>query len=302
MDSEELIKKWLNNELSDEEKRMFDSLDDAHLNNFIIEKAQLFKASNFSKVNDFDIFKIQYNQQKIPVKKLNWIYPWLKIASIIVIGLGVYFTFFFNQTIQFETLASNKVEIELPDHSLVMLNALSHLEYNKRNWKDNRQINLNGEAFFKVAKGKTFDVITEHGVVTVVGTQFNIKERENYFEVKCFEGIVKVTSDTIIRFLKAGDTYKILNGLFSEGKTFSKTPNWIENRSVFEAIPIKEVFAELERQYNIEISYNSHSNRLFTGGFVHNNLENALNTITQPMNLTYEMTSSNLVVIHEKEN
>jgi len=302
MDSEELLKKWLNNALSDEEKRMFDSLDDAQLNKYIIDNAQLFKASNFSEINNFEVFKIKHNQHKIPVKKLNWIYPLLKIASIIVISLGVYFTFFFNQKMQFETLASNKVEIELPDHSLVMLNALSRLEYTKRNWKDNRQINLNGEAFFKVAKGKTFDVITEHGVVTVVGTQFNIKERENYFEVKCFEGIVKVTSDTIIRFLKAGDTYKILNGLFSEGKTLSKTPHWTENRSVFEAIPIKEVFAELERQYNVEISYNSHSNRLFTGGFVHDNLENALNTITQPMNLTYEMSSSNLVVIHEKEN
>lgn len=302
MDSEELIKKWLKNELSDNEKLMFDSLDDAHLNEYIIDKAQHFKASNFSEVNNFDTFKSQYNQHKIPVKRLNWLSSVLKVASIIVIALGVYFTLFFNQTVQIQTLASNKESIELPDHSLVMLNALSLLEYNKQNWKDHRKINLDGEAFFKVSKGQTFDVITNQGVVTVVGTQFNVKDRKNYFEVKCFEGIVKVSSDTIMRFLKAGDTYKILNGKFSEGKTISPVPNWTENMSVFEALPIKEVFAELERQYDIEINYNSRSNRLFTGGFVHDNLENALNAITQPMNLTYEMSSSNLVVIHEKEN
>ena len=101
MDSEELLKKWLNNALSDEEKRMFDSLDDAQLNKYIIDNAQLFKASNFSEINNFEVFKIKHNQHKIPVKKLNWIYPLLKIASIIVISLGVYFTFFFNQKMQF---------------------------------------------------------------------------------------------------------------------------------------------------------------------------------------------------------
>jgi hypothetical protein len=41
---------------------------------------------------------------------------------------------------------------------------------------------------------------------------------------------------------------------------------------------------------------------LFTGEFVHNNLENALIAITQPMNMTYELSSSNLVIIHGKEN
>jgi hypothetical protein len=41
---------------------------------------------------------------------------------------------------------------------------------------------------------------------------------------------------------------------------------------------------------------------LFTGSFVHNNLENALKAVTQPMNMTYELNPSNLVVIHEANN
>ena len=96
-----------------------------------------------------------------------------------------------------------------------------------------------------------------------------------------------------------GDAYQILNGEYIERKTTSRAPLWIENKSIFEAIPLKEVLAELERQYNIEITYkNINTKRLFTGGFVHDNLENALIAVTKPMNLTYELSSSNLVILH----
>jgi len=301
MDQEELEKKWLNDDLTKDEVLLFEKLEDSQFNKQIIDSAQYFKASYFSKADDFNLFKVQYGKHKIPVKKIHWLNPFLKIASVVIISLGIYFSFFFNSDTQINTLVSEKKTIELPDYSSVTLNSLSKLSYNKSRWKDSRKLNLSGEAFFKVTKGKTFDVITDLGVITVVGTQFNVKDRQNYFEVKCFEGIVKVVSDTITRFLKSGDSFQILNGKFSEGKTINKTPKWTENMSVFEAIPIKEVLAEMERQYDIEIVYKMNSNRLFTGGFVHDNLENALNAVTIPMNLTYERSSSKLIVIHEKK-
>jgi ferric-dicitrate binding protein FerR (iron transport regulator) len=298
MDLDDLEKKWLNDELTDEEKLLFNKRNNAQFNQQIIEGAQHFKASHFYQIDDFKTFKARYNST---VKKIYWLNPLLKIASVVVIAFGIYFAFFFNHLTQVQTLVGEKQTIELPDHSIVTLNALTEVAFDKKKWKDNRKIKLNGEAYFRVTKGKTFDVVTSQGVVTVVGTQFNVKEREHYFEVKCFEGIVKVVSDTITRFLKAGDTYQILNGTFKEGKTIVKAPKWTDNISVFEAIPIKEVFAELERQYNIEIVYKVDSNRLFTGGFVHDDLKNAIIAITKPMNLTYEMSSPTLIVIHEKK-
>ncbi|MFD0836033.1 FecR family protein [Mariniflexile aquimaris] len=302
MDKEHLIEKWLKDELNDSEKELFSSLDDAELNENIIDNAKHFKASHFYKLEDFNTFKAQYQSLKTPVKKLNWMNPLLKIASVILIGLGVYFAFFSNPLTHIETLVGEKSTIVLPDHSKVELNALSSIEYNTKNWDDKRYLELQGEAFFVVSKGKTFDVKTESGTVTVVGTQFNVKQRFNYFEVKCFEGIVKVTSGTITRKLLAGDTYQILNGKFTQGKIAASAPKWIDNWSEFEAMPIKEVFSELERQYNVQVTFrNIDTNRLFTGGFVHNNLENALIAITQPMNITYELSSSNLVIIHGKK-
>ncbi|TGV02718.1 FecR family protein [Flavivirga rizhaonensis] len=303
MDKDYLLEKWLKGDLTDAEKEAFSKLDDAQFNQYIIDAAQHFKVSNFSEVDSFQDFKQRYNLHRTPVKKLSWLHPLLKIACVIVVSLGIYFTFFFNRLTHFETMASEKTTIELPDHSKVELNALTEVWFNAENWNKKRALELEGEAFFKVATGSVFDVKTHDGIVTVVGTQFNVKQRDHYFEVKCFEGIVKVTSDTITRQLYAGDVFRILHGTFSETKTTVPSPKWTHNISNFEAVPFKEILAELERQYNIEVTFKGiDANRLFTGGFVHDKLENALISITQPMNLTFELRSSNLVIIHGKEN
>ncbi|WP_303315997.1 FecR family protein [Flavivirga abyssicola] len=303
MDKDYLLEKWLQGGLTDAEKEAFSKLDDAQFNQYIIDAAKHFKLSNFSEVDSFQDFKQRYNLYKTPVKKLHWLHPLLKVACVIIVGLGIYFTFFFNKLTHFETMASEKTTIELPDHSRVELNALTEVWFNAGNWNKKRTLELEGEAFFKVATGSVFDVKTDDGIVTVVGTQFNVKQRDHYFEVKCFEGVVKVTSDTITRQLHAGDVFRILNGTFSETKTTVSSPKWTHNISNFEAVPFKEVLAELERQYNIKVTFKEiDANRLFTGGFVHGKLENALISITQPMNLTFELRASNLVIIHGKEN
>jgi len=301
MDNRDLIEKWLKYDLTEAEMKAFMHMKDYELNKAIIENAKYFKASEISKIEDFNAFKMRYNSQKTSTKKLHNLNTFLKIVAILVIAFGVYFLFFVNNLVQIETLASQKTTIELPDHSQVTLNALSEIEYNKQNWKENRVVHLDGEAFFIVTKGKTFDVITKNGKITVVGTQFNVKQRDQYFEVNCFEGTVVVSSNGIDKTLNRGETYQILKGKFVEGQTDINSPEWISNKSVFEALPFKEVLAEMERQYNIEITYkNINTNRLFTGGFTHDNLENALISITKPMNLSYELSSSKLVILHEE--
>lgn len=301
MEKEILIKKWLNNELNDSEKEAFGKFDDFEINQAIVDNAEYFKALNFSEIENFENFKKRYNFQKKPVRKLQWVNPLLKIAGVLVIAFGLYFTLFHNKLTQVETAAGEKITAILPDSSQVLLNALSSIEYNPEKWNEKRALHLEGEAYFKVAKGKKFDVVTESGVVTVVGTQFNVKQRANFFEVKCFEGKVSVLSDTIERMLHPGQTFRISNQKFSEGITTAATPKWAANMSDFEAVPFKEVLAELERQYNIKITNkNVNVDRLFTGGFVHDDLENALISITQPMNMTYELSSSNQVIIRGK--
>lgn len=304
MSKEDLLEKWLREELTDAENTAFNQLNDASLNKAIVDAAENFKASNFSKIEDFNAFEKKHILSVTsPKKKPLWQSPFIRIAAVLVIALGLFFTIFSNNEVTLETLASQKMDIELPDQSQVALNALSEISYNSKDWKNNRSLKLKGEAYFKVAKGSTFDVVTKDGIVTVVGTEFNVKQRDNYFEVICFEGVVNVKTDQNQQTLKAGDSFLFLNNNYSKGKTTLLSPDWTANKSNFNAIPLSEVLAELERQYSIEITHkNSDINRLFSGSFTHNNLEEALKSITLPMNLTYEFNTSNLVVIHGNTN
>ncbi len=301
MDKDYLIEKWLKDELTAEEKNAFEALDDFELNQAIIENAQHFKASHFSEPVDFETFKksLPSKKQTTPVR---WMTPFMRIAALLVVGLGIYFLFFFSNLNTVSTLASEKTTIELPDTSEVVLNALSTLSYNEGKWDEKREVALEGEAFFKVAKGKVFDVITEEGVVTVVGTQFNVKQRGNFFEVKCYEGKVRVTTGTNVKELTAGDSFRLIDGTLRLFETSHEQPQWTQNISSFKAVPFKEVVAELERQYAVTVVMDDDSfNPEFTGGFAHGDLENALKSITQPLELTYNIESNNLVRLKKRE-
>ncbi|MBX2828256.1 MAG: FecR family protein [Flavobacteriaceae bacterium] len=300
MDKDYLIEKWLKDELSPEERLEFEALEDFDLNEAIIQNAKHFKASHFSQAVDYETFK-----KKLPAKntqsRVRFMTPMMRVASVAVVCLGLYFAFFFNSITTVTTLASEKTTVQLPDQSEVVLNALSSLDFTEGSWDRKREVSLEGEAYFKVAKGKVFDVITDDGVVTVVGTQFNVKQRNAYFEVKCFEGIVRVRSGDIEKELTEGDSFRLLNGTPSFSETQYQQPQWTKNVSSFKAVPFIEVIAELERQYNVTIVMDdSNFNPEFTGGFVHDNLEHALQSITQPLELTYS-NENNLVRLKKRE-
>jgi len=300
MEKKYLIEKWLANDLSEDELKAFELLEDHDLHMDIIEGAKHFKASHFSKAPPFEVVEARLNSE-VKVKKLNWMQPLLRLTGAFVIGIGIYFLFFFNNLTEVSTMASQKTTIELPDASTVTLNALTEISYNKSRWDRNRAVNLEGEAYFKVAKGEVFDVITEEGIVTVVGTQFNVKQRDNFFEVKCYEGIVRVSAKDQTKELQAGDSFRLYQGDISLGNTTFQSPQWTKEISDFRSVPFNEVVAELERQYNITITYDdAYRGRLFTGGFVHNSLENALRSITEPQELTYTIESSNQVRLQKR--
>ncbi len=294
MSKDYLIEKWLNDDLTAAELEDFKKLEDHQLYIDIIEDAQLFKADSFSKPDSYESFSKRIKETK--VRNLNWVRPLMRMTGVFIIGIGIYLLFFMNNMIDYQTANAESISVELPDRSTVELNAMSQLSYNKKKWDSNREVNLKGEAYFKVAKGSTFEVITSAGKVSVLGTQFNVKQRDEFFEVKCFEGVVQVSSKLATKILQAGDTFRIYGGTVSYDKTNSNYPQWTTNRSTFESIPLFEVVEELKRQYNIQIDYNTiDTGRLFTGGFVHDDLENALNSVTRPMDLTYIIENSNQV-------
>lgn len=303
MDQNTLLEKWLNETLSDAEMAEFQEMDDYPFFRDIVDHASSFKASSFSGMADYNVLKDRLPEKTKSSPTLIGT-PWImRIASVFVLGFALYFFFLFNTNISIETLVGQKITIELPDASVVVLNASSEIAYSKKGWDKKRSLRLTGEAFFDVSKGATFDVITPSGTVTVLGTEFNVKQRGSTFEVVCYEGRVRVASGPYAEELKAGDRLRLADGKLYVGKTTYRNPQWTGNVSDFQQIPFLEVIEELERQYQIKVLRKGVPvDTLFTGGFVHDSLENALRSIAEPMDLKFEITENNEVILTTREN
>ncbi len=297
MEREELIKKWLDNELNSHELEAFKKLEDyddlIKLSNSLMQ----FKAPEYDSTQELhDVWHAIKSSKSTVSKKTHWMRPFMRIAAVLALALSVYY---YTTTLDtsINTLAAQKTSIELPDASQVSLNAASSITFNKHDWKKERNVTLNGEAFFKVAKGSTFNVTTSTGTVTVLGTEFNVKQRDNYFEVTCYEGSVKVTHNSNIVILKPGHSFLNIDGkLIATEKETSINPSWINNESYFKSMPFAYVIREFERQYNVTITpHNINLNELFTGSFSHNNKELAIKTITLPLNIEYSFKDSTTI-------
>ena len=144
---------------------------------------------------------------------------------------------------------------------------------------------------------------TSMGKVAVLGTEFNVKQRGSFFEVTCFEGKVQVTRASDKKILMAGDLLRYSNGQLELGSIKDDEPSWTRNLSSFQNVKLSEVLAELERQYGVKVmAAKVNTDTLFTGGFVHDDLENALISITEPLELNFTLENSNQVSLYPREN
>lgn len=296
MKKEILIKKWLDNELTADELKEFQQLEEYDSYVKLSEKAKFFKAPEF---NSSDAYrKLQpVIDEKRASKSNKGLYKIIaQMAAAFIIGFSLVTVIFSKDMTTVETMASQKETVTLPDNSTVQLNTLSEISYSEKKWKKNRVVNLVGEAYFKVAKGSKFDVETSSGIVSVHGTQFNVKNRENYFEVKCFEGLVSVTIDGNETLLPAGNSLRIVNGNIVENNTDLVGPTWIDNKSSFVSVPLSEVISEFERQYDVSVKTEFNTDVLFTGTFVHNNKQVALKSIAIPFNLEYTIVNNKIIL------
>ncbi|QBA64761.1 FecR family protein [Muriicola soli] len=303
MDEKNLLEKWLSDSLSDTEKKAFEKTEAFPFYEKLVADASHFKASNFGAASDFESLRQRLFVKEVPVRKLNP-NPWLlRIASVFVVGIALYYFLFFTPEVRVETLAGQQTKVELPDASLVVLNSMSEMAYTPDNWDNERSLRLKGEAFFDVAKGSRFDVITELGTVSVLGTEFNVKQRDSVFEVICYEGRVKVVSGQLTKEIGVGDLLQFTDGKLRLNKTFTVRPSWTDNVSEFQNAPLSEVIEELQRQYGIKVELvNIKGDVTFTGGFVHGDLQNALRSIAEPLDLDFQINNNTVVTLKSREN
>lgn len=295
------ILKWLNGEMSNEELTAFRKTDDYKLYKNIAEEAENINLTSLNETVALQDFKARIaNRTKKKPKVISFNKSLaFKIAASIAFLVGItYFLFNFSQETLKTDFAENKSFI-LPDESAVTLNAVSKITYSKTSFKKNRQLKLDGEAYFSVKKGSTFNVKTEQGNIEVLGTKFNVKSRGNSFNVFCYEGSVAVTHNNLKVILTKGEGVQL-----TKNNTFIKLPKpetfaplWLNNESYFMQEPYTEVLAEFERQFKVKIiSKSINTDVLFTGGFNNNDLDSAIKSITLPLNINYRIKDNEIIL------
>lgn len=296
MEKEDYIAKWINGTLTDEEKNLFQASNEYQS----LEKFS--KASLSKSAPEYDVQK-QLDQLLVqrPAKPLtiNWVNSILKIAAVLLVVFGAsYFFLIEKSAIERETISLVKESFFLPDSSQVILNTHSEVNYVKANWESSRLVELKGEGFFKVRKGSKFEVATEAGRIKVLGTEFNVKMRTDYFEVVCYEGSVEVVSDQKSYVLKPRQMFRKANGRVTQSQIFYVTsPSWTEEESSFSSTPLIHVIEEFERQYNVSVDWDGLDiDQKYTGRFTHSDIDLALQAITTPLKLEYQIIDNHVIL------
>lgn len=293
------LAEWLDGEMTDAELKEFQADPDFPL----YEKIKLYSSQLETPLFDehkllTNVLETKKQTPKVVTLKPNW---FMRIAAVLVIGFGLFFAY--NTFTPTTELAENgkQTTFLLPDNSEVVLNSGSQIDYSKWNWDDNRKLELNGEAYFKVAKGKKFEVNTKLGKVSVLGTQFNVKSRKDRFDIVCFEGKVKVNFNAQEVILTPGQMVSFEGNERIVSKTISDAkPVWLSKELAFEKEKLTAVLEEIQRQYNVTIdAKNIKSDQLFTGKIPSNNIDIALKTITSIYHLNYSKSTNSTYVIEE---
>lgn len=200
--------------------------------------------------------------------------------------------------VQVFTQLGERSQVVLPDGSKVWLNSCSRVEYTSPLFARERRVKMTGEAYFEVVHDERnpFMVSVDGLSVKVLGTKFNIRSDKEDHRVTTvlLEGAVKayasadernsvhlrpmqsVVYDTQTRQLILSDYNNARNSI-----------NWIEGRLHFDRQPFSQIAAELQRYYNVDITFKDHALRheCFSGDFL---ISDGIYHIMSVLGLTYK--------------
>lgn len=241
----------------------------------------------------------------------------LKIAAVMALTLGGAFLHqqfrTNNELTAMQTIsvpAGQRVNITLPDGTNVWLNAHTTIQYPVSFNTDKRQVILDGEAYFDVAKNKKvpFVVHTDKCDVEVLGTKFNVDaySDKDGFEATLMEGSVKVASvaDPIQTLTLAPDSKVI----FQKGK-LTVVPvddynpyRWKEGLICFKNESFAAIMKDFEKYYgiNIHVKNKNTLDSFYTGKFRQTDgIDYALRVLQKDIRFTYMRDDENHIIYIE---
>ena len=191
---------------------------------------------------------------------LKWVAGIAAAVAITLVALNITST---DSELSFNSVASNNSieNVRLVDGSNIVLNKNTKLNY-ASDFDNNRTVILDGEAYFDVARdeSKPFTITTDCANITVLGTSFNIEEKDGYVNVLVTSGSVSVNSGDEEVLLKKDDMVKCdCRTIKKVNRPGNNYLSWKNNKLEFNETPLDMAVADIARHYNVNISFSDES-------------------------------------------
>ncbi len=206
---------------------------------------------------------------------------------------------------EISTSFGEKKEYILPDGSKVLLNACSTIKFPQQFQGKNREIELNGEAYFEIVhdKKKKFLIKTDNFIVKVLGTKFNVKSyteqetalvsvKSGKVEVELPQASMKLTANEQVQIQANG------NEFIKKKEDNSRTLAWIQSKLYYQNATIYDITKDLEHYYNCQFKYseNQSFNNRISGQHDNKSLEAVLQSIEYITGIKYKIEGDTILL------
>lgn len=232
-----------------------------------------------------------------------WLRRIAAAAAIILVATGSYFLFN-NDVTNGDTITKNAAtqqdSLHLSDGTMVALKQGAEISYPERFTGNKRDVQLTGDAFFKVTHDaeKPFLVHFDDLNVKVLGTAFEIVQHPGKVTVRVFEGKVAFYNrvDTLVittggsgQFDRKGRKFTVLSET-----TMAPATAFFD----FKDVPMQEVATRLGSHFKVDIILQNASlkNCRLSAVFEHKTLEEILTAISETFNLTYKIEQQHIYI------
>lgn len=192
-------------------------------------------------------------------------WAWATAATVLIASfIGIFWFTNLNNPVLVAQSGDTIETVTLADGSHIALRPNSSL-YQIEFSDTERSYELQGEAFFVVAKdaGRPFSVASDNGVITVLGTQFNVSTWGDETNIFLEEGSVRIddfSQNSLI--LKPGEHATISGNILGNPSEadIEEFKDWLNNEIILKSTPVSKVISELEHHFKVTIDISGMQN------------------------------------------
>ena len=159
------------------------------------------------------------------------------------------------------TPRGGEYRIILPDGSKVWLNAASKIKFPAVFKRNIREVELDGEAYFEIAKRSAMPFVVKTGKteIEVLGTHFNVKaySSQEVMKTTLVEGSVKIKGGNSSLLLKPGQQARLAGGSMTvvSNVDIEEQVAWKNGLFIFKDATIEEVMSQVASWYDLNVSF-----------------------------------------------